>query len=214
MSNKEMLSLSKDEFMRTKIIESVKDLLLHTSFEKLTVTSICEHAGIARSSFYHLFTDIHDALDWDVDRLIHKAAEQYPFSTDWRSDLIKQLTAFMELTLEDAIYCRKMGSSMSLVDPGATFFHTRRKHVQMFLDLIELWQGKPADEQCVFEIEFYAGGASTAILNWVCSMKESPETVARNIVGCIPPYMGQVLDSSFAAYQERQLRNPAEPVNE
>jgi AcrR family transcriptional regulator len=54
MTYENLLSLSKDEFMRSKIVLSLKQLLLDSSLRKLTVTSICEHAGIARSSFYNL----------------------------------------------------------------------------------------------------------------------------------------------------------------
>lgn len=203
MANKDMLALSKDDFMRAKIIASIKDLLLTTSFQKLTVTNICEHAGISRSSFYHLFTDIHDALDWETGRLFKKASEQYPFSTDWRIDLTNQITAFMKYELEEPLVFKKIASGMSLVEPSAIFLRTRRRRNQMFLGIIEQWQGKPADRRCEFEIEFFVFGESTAVANWACSMKESPELIAKYIVGCIPTYLGQVLDSGFAAYQAR-----------
>lgn len=202
--NENVLSLSKDEFMRTKIIMSLKSLLLTCSYPKLTVTSICDHAGIARSSFYHLFSDIDDAIDWEMGRLFSAAADKHPFCTDWRSDLTKQLAEFMRYETDEAVVYQRIGKGMSLVDHSSIFWRTYRRRCQLFLQTIETWQGAPADARCEFEIDFFVCGESHTVAKWMIAMKEAPEAVAESIVACVPSYLADTLDAGIAAYQRRQ----------
>lgn len=198
--NDGLLSLSKDDFLRHKILASIKELLLTTTLHKLTVTAVCEHAGISRSSFYNQFTDLNDALDWEFGRIFYIAATRCPFTDDWRKDMIAQISCIMQLTLEEEAVYKRIGKGMSLTDYNSIFQRTCRRGTKLLLSTIQLWRGEGADEQCMSEIEFYVRGESFTIANWMISMKESPESVARTIVGCIPAHLGHVLDEGFAAY--------------
>ncbi|MDK2868438.1 MAG: hypothetical protein PWP38_2753 [Clostridiales bacterium] len=204
MTYENLLSLSKDEFMRSKIVLSLKQLLLDSSLRKLTVTSICEHAGIARSSFYNLFTDVDDALNWEYGRLMDIAIKKYPFCTNWRLDLVKQSAEFMTYEMQDGAFYQRIAKDMNFVDYSSLFLSTRRKRAQLFHNALELWQGAPADERCSFEIKFYVCAESDTVAKWMVDMKESPEDVARKMAACIPEYLGKVMDASFAAYLEKQ----------
>lgn len=198
--NDELLSLSKDDFLRHKILASIKELLLSTTLHKLTVTAVCEHAGISRSSFYNQFTDLNDALDWEIGRIFYIAATRHPFADNWRKDMIAQITCIMKLTQEEEAVYKRIGKGMSLTDYNSIFQRTCRRGKKVLLSAIELWRGEPADERCVSAIDFYVRGESFTIANWMITMRESPESVANTIVDCIPAYLSSVLDSSFAAY--------------
>lgn len=198
--NEELLSLSKDDFLRRKILASVKELLLTTTLHKLTVTAVCEHAGISRSSFYNQFTDLNDALDWEFGRVFYQACAAYPFRDDWREDMVKQMSGVMAIMLKEAAVYKRIGKGMSLTDYNSIFQRTCRRAVKLLLSTIQLWQGEGADELCRSQIEFFVRGESFTIANWMISMKESPESVARTIVGCIPAYLASTLDKSFEKY--------------
>ena len=200
MDTKDLLSLSKNSFMKAKIVASMHDLLRATSVQKLTVTMVCEHAGISRSSFYHLFTDLSDAMSWEIGHVLSDIAEQYPLRENWREDLIQQLIAFMEYCQRDEAIYKKISVGMDQVDPGATFCRTRIVRKQWFLSIIEDWQGKPADEDTVFQIEFFVCGESTALVNWGKTMKEAPQDVAEKIVACIPEHFRAVMEAAAARY--------------
>lgn len=193
--NDDLLSMSKDDFLRHKILASVKELLLTTTLHKLTVTAICEHAGISRSSFYNQFTDLNDALDWEFGRLYYLALQESPFKDDWRKDMAAQIICIMrQMQKEEAVY-KRIGKGMSLTDYNSIFQRTCRRTVRLLLSTIQLRCGEAADERCVSQIEFFVRGKSFTIANWMISMKESPESIAQMIVDCIPAYLASVLDS-------------------
>lgn len=202
--NDELLSLSKDDFLRHKILASIKELLLTTTLHKLTVTAVCEHAGISRSSFYNQFTDLNDALDWEFGRLYYLALQQSPFQNDWRHDMAAQIVCIMNKMLEESTVFKRIGKGMSLTDYNSIFQRTCRRTVKLLLSTIQLRRGENADERCVSQIEFFVRGKSFTIANWMISMKESPESIAQMIVDCTPAYLASVLDAGFAEYHSTE----------
>lgn len=199
-NQEELLSLSKDDFLRHKILAAIKELLGTTSLHKLKVTAVCEQAGIARSSFYNQFTDLNDALDWEFGRLFYQATSENPFRDDWREDMQKQLACVMRLMQREETVYKRIGKGMNLTDYNSIFQRTCRRGSRVLLSAIELWQGTGVDERCAAAIDFFLKGESFTIANWMISMKESPESVAKTIVDCMPAYLGEVMDRAFAAY--------------
>ena len=47
--------------------DALKELLKTQPFEKVTVSSICEHANMKRTSFYYHFLDKYDLVNWIFD---------------------------------------------------------------------------------------------------------------------------------------------------
>ena len=47
----------------TVIIESTKDLMRQMTIDKISVTDICEHAGISRRNFYRYFVDKNKVIE-------------------------------------------------------------------------------------------------------------------------------------------------------
>ena len=45
------------------IVESTKDLMRRMTIDKISVTDICEHAGISRRNFYRYFVDKNKVID-------------------------------------------------------------------------------------------------------------------------------------------------------
>ena len=205
MTNENLLALSKNEFMRLKIILSIKNLLHIVPLKKVTVTSVCEDSGVARSSFYNLFSDIDDAINWEFERIIGMEFNNYVISSDWRSDMSKQMAVSLSGMQEDAVFFQRVSQQMSYTAYNEVFLHTRRLRVQWFLSSIEMWQGKPADALCAFGIEFFVSGESDTVANWFAAgLKESPEEVSRKIYACIPEYLGKIIDSAITTYLKRQ----------
>lgn len=62
-----MYHIKKDkrsEASARKIVETFEKILFKHSFEDITVVEICQEAGIARSTFYRLFDNLQDVLDY------------------------------------------------------------------------------------------------------------------------------------------------------
>lgn len=197
MEDKDLLSLSKDDFMRRKIAEATKSLLRKTALEKVTVTAVCKNAGIARSSFYNLFTDIDDVLDWEFGRIFDMTFEMHPFRADWREALTSQYVEFMEYMLADSAAFKQIGKGMSRVEYSSIFSATSRRRINLFSNIVETYSGKPVDDLCAFGIRFFVRGESTTFAEWMPSMKESPEELARHLVDCVPIHFASTMDSCF-----------------
>lgn len=54
------------ELTKELIASSMKEIMLHQPFEKITIRMITEHAGIIRPTFYYHFQDKYEVLEWIV----------------------------------------------------------------------------------------------------------------------------------------------------
>jgi len=57
---------AKKELTKELIAASMKELMLHQAFEKITIRMITEHAGVIRPTFYYHFQDKYEVLEWIV----------------------------------------------------------------------------------------------------------------------------------------------------
>ena len=56
----------KRELTKELIAASMKEIMLHHPFEKITIRMITEHAGVIRPTFYYHFQDKYEVLEWIV----------------------------------------------------------------------------------------------------------------------------------------------------
>lgn len=56
----------KKELTKELIAASMKEIMLHQPFEKITIRMITEHAGVIRPTFYYHFQDKYEVLEWIV----------------------------------------------------------------------------------------------------------------------------------------------------
>ena len=58
------------------LCEAAKKCLENTSVEKLTVKQITEAAGVSRQTFYRMFLDKYDLINWYFDILMSKSFDR------------------------------------------------------------------------------------------------------------------------------------------
>lgn len=194
MVNENLLSLSKDNFMRSKIVAALKRQLAEMPLDKVTVTSVCDCAGISRSSFYNLFTNINDVISWEFSRLVDETFDVHQ-NHDWRESFTLHIVAMCNAMLADAKVYKRLGKNMDRVEYNSAFSHTHELWIKIFTNIIKQGNSELLDKLCAFEIEFFFCATSNTIANWMTTMKENPEKLARNIVACIPEHLGSVIDS-------------------
>ncbi len=56
----------KRELTKELIAASMKEIMLHQPFEKITIRMVTEHAGVIRPTFYYHFQDKYEVLEWIV----------------------------------------------------------------------------------------------------------------------------------------------------
>ena len=66
---------SHKELMRSYLCESLRELMVRSLFEKITIKQICDRAGVIRATFYNYFDDKYDCLGSIVRQDIGTLAE-------------------------------------------------------------------------------------------------------------------------------------------
>ncbi len=144
------------------IIESTKDLMRQMTIDKISVTDICEHAGISRRNFYRYFVDKYKVIEtiyrrdpvvnfelpdawtvWDYfpelckglskDRKFYLYAFLYKGKHSFRSYCIEQVYGVITRDFKDQL-------------EGEQLFHFYISHISnMCFDYFVLWlsQAKP-----------------------------------------------------------------------
>ncbi|UTY40059.1 TetR/AcrR family transcriptional regulator [Allocoprobacillus halotolerans] len=59
------------------LADSLKELMVKKSFEKITIKQICDATGVIRIVFYNYFSDKYDALEYIVDRDLYETVLPY-----------------------------------------------------------------------------------------------------------------------------------------
>ena len=54
---------NRKQLMKISLCESLRYLMLHNVFEKITIKKICDRSGVIRATFYNYFVDKYDCLN-------------------------------------------------------------------------------------------------------------------------------------------------------
>ncbi len=68
---------------KQELAESLKDLMIKKSFEKITIKEICDSCGMNRKSFYYHFKDKYDLVNWIFDNEFANEATERSYPTAW-----------------------------------------------------------------------------------------------------------------------------------
>ena len=76
--------------------QSLKNLLLKKPLTKITINDIAEDCGINRMTFYYLFKDIYDLVEWSCLEDARKALEEKKTYETWQQGFIQLFEAVRE----------------------------------------------------------------------------------------------------------------------
>ncbi|MGO3733420.1 MAG: TetR/AcrR family transcriptional regulator [Vagococcus sp.] len=88
---------------------ALKELMLHTELDKLTILDVTKEAGLSRNTFYYHFSDINDLLEWTYDNEIVKGLDSFEDITTWKDGLLSVLN----YTEENRTFCLNTFNSLS-----------------------------------------------------------------------------------------------------
>ena len=78
------------EKMKYKLANGMKELLVHTPVDKITVKQIVDQCDVTRPTFYRHFKDKYDLINWYFDVLAQMSFKQMGISLTLREGLIKK----------------------------------------------------------------------------------------------------------------------------
>lgn len=76
--------------LRTKkaLCDSLKKLMKHKTFSKITITELIKDCNINRKTFYYHFEDIYSLLKWMLEQEAFEVVEKFNFIVDYRDTLL------------------------------------------------------------------------------------------------------------------------------
>ena len=78
------------EKMKYKLANAMKELLVHTPVDKITVKQIVDQCNVTRPTFYRHFKDKYDLINWYFDVLAQMSFKQMGISLTLREGLLKK----------------------------------------------------------------------------------------------------------------------------
>ena len=63
------------EKMKYKLANAMKELLVHTPVDKITVKQIVDQCDVTRPTFYRHFKDKYDLINWYFDKILLESFE-------------------------------------------------------------------------------------------------------------------------------------------
>ena len=163
----EMSGKKQDARVRyTKMVirQSLVELLRKKPVAKITVTEICELAGINRATFYAHYSDPTDLLHSLENDLIEGiTVRAQPALTGENADITGTLCGIVEYIRENAEICRVL-----LSDTGDTNFQNQVVHV-MERRYLDFWRSARGggEEDFAYVYTFIALGSVGVIRKWL-----------------------------------------------
>lgn len=173
---KEKLSCS--ELTKIKIGEALKEIMITTPFEKITVSNITDKCKIHRQTFYYHFQDRYELLDWVLYRELIM-----PLITDFNKD--NMFSKFYNTF--DTIYNNKKfyqnAFKINTADLSKYISTVATEEFSKVIKEIGKRNGiatNSIDDE--FIAEFFGCGMSGVVLNWVNkNMKETPKQMTTRV---------------------------------
>ena len=200
MDNAYMLSLSPDDYIRMKVVAALKEKMISSPFNKITVSELCTMTKISRSTFYRLFPDINGVAFWELMRLSKLAIDRHPMTADLVQSFRDQYRLFFEYLLQEKDFFQRLAKEMDHASYGAVYQSSRRYRREWMLEYIRNYSIDGVDKLTEFQVDFVLYGISNVIAAWAAGgMEEDPDTVASYITTCFPERLRTTLQACARA---------------
>lgn len=163
------------EQTKRKIANSLKELMMKNSFEKITVSDITDRCGIHRQTFYYHFQDRYELLDWLLyDEIVNPLING--FTIDNMYDKIYEM--FLTMSNDKKFYHNAIK-----INSDDLYRYISRIAVEQFTQMVKTISGSTGSESDdIIMAEFVGFGISGIVVSWVQKgMKESPSDMTEKI---------------------------------
>ena len=161
------------------------NMLNSTDISKITVRSICEEAGINRTTFYAHYTDIYDLLDKLELKMRARIIAQYEEMSPEEivSATPEYLIPFLTFIKENQLFYKACLHKR-------TEFPIKTGFEALWNTVVKprcIKRGITSEEEMMYYFVFYQAGYTMCMKRWVDNgCKESPEELCQYFINCAP----------------------------
>ena len=182
--------VSKNEKTKYRLADSVKQCMMTTPVDKITVQNIVDGCDMTRQTFYRNFKDKYDLINWYFDKLV--------------------LESFARIGVEKTV-CQSLEEKFEFIRKEKVFFteafrsddyNSLKEHdfeliMGFYRSLITRKTHKPLEEEIQFLLEMYCRGSVYMTVKWVLGgMKQTPGEMAASLVEAMPPRLSAVFQEA------------------
>ena len=158
------------EKMKYKLANGMKELLVHTPVDKITVKQIVDQCDVTRPTFYRHF-----------DVLAQMSFKQMGISLTLREGLIKK---FEFIKGEGQFFAAAFSSESQ----NCLMEYDYQCIYQFYCDIIHKQGADKIPEELEFLLRMYCRGSIAMTVEWATTgMKMSPEQLADQLIEAMPP---------------------------
>lgn len=165
----------------------MKELMKQTPLDKITVIDIVEHCDMSRQSFYRLFQDKYDLVNWYFEELANQSFKRMGKQCTLREGLLRK---FQFIEQEQVFFQQAFSSqdSNSLIHYDFTCIYA------FYKQLIEEKNHCVLNEELSFLLEMYCHGSVTMTVEWLHhGRKQSIETIVDLLIAAMPVLLKEQL---------------------
>lgn len=176
---------NRQDKMKYRLADSIKECMKHTPVDKITVKTIAEGCGTTRQTFYRHFLDKYDLINWYFDKLMLESFAQMGQGSTVYEGLVKK---FRFIQKERVFFNEAFRSD----DQNSLKEHDFELILQFYLDKLMGKTSQAPKEELRFQLELYCRGSVYMTVKWVLTgMKATPEEMARSLVEAMPQLLQQ-----------------------
>lgn len=179
--------MEKHEKMRYRLAESLKQLMKEHPLDKITVSDIVRGCDVSRQSFYRLFQDKYDLVNWYFERLAQQSFKQMGKTCSLREGLIRK---FRFIQQEHVFFYQAFSSQ----DSNSLMNYDVHCIYEFYKNLIEEKNSSPLDEEMCFLLEMYCHGSLVMTVRWVKEgMPQPVEEIVALLIKALPERLKEQL---------------------
>ena len=170
----------KSEKNKYKFAYSIKECMLTTPVENITVKQIAENCDLTRQTFYRNFLDKYDLINWYFDKLLQKSFEHMGQGKTVYEALVKKFTYIQE---EQSFFA----AAFRYDNQNSLREHDFQLILDFYETLIHKKTGRNLDEEMHFLLEMYCQSSIYMTVKWVFGETDcTAEKLARILVDGMP----------------------------
>ena len=166
--------------IKYKLANAMKECMVSSPVEKITVKEICDTCGVTRQTFYRNFQDKYDLINWYFDKILIESFHQMGEGSTVYESLVKKFEYIrMEHLFFKAAFKNDEQNNLKEHD-----FELIR---QFYIDQIEGKSHRKISEKLLFQLEMYCQGSVFMTTQWVLDNKNfTPQELAGLLADAMP----------------------------
>lgn len=172
--------------IKYKLANAMKECMVSSPVEKITVKEICDTFGVTRQTFYRNFQDKYDLINWYFDKILIESFHQMGEGSTVYESLVKKFEYIrMEHLFFKAAFKNDEQNNLKEHD-----FELIR---QFYIDQIEGKSHRKISDKLLFQLEMYCQGSVFMTTQWVLGNKNfTPQELAGLLADAMPKELADV----------------------